>query len=65
MYVFIPARPDMGEIALVDRVPLPLELGNRFRHVHGVPYDDGIGHQIEATGLVDEVFAPFAAQFVV
>ena len=55
----------MGEITLVDRVAFPLELGHRFRHVHGVPYDDGIGHQIEATGLVDEVFAPFAAQFVV
>ena len=51
--VFIPGRPNMGEVALVDRVPLPCELCHGFRHVDGVPYDDGIGHQIEATGLID------------
>jgi site-specific DNA recombinase len=48
--------------ALVHRVALPLELGNRFRHVHGIPDDDGIGDQIEATSLIDEFFPAFAAQ---
>jgi hypothetical protein len=49
--VFIPARPDMGEIALVDRVALPLELSNRFHHVHGVLYDDGIGGGYRPQGM--------------
>ena len=57
----IPGGPDMGEIAFVDWIPLPFELCHGFRHVHGVPYDDGIGHQIQATGLIDEFVAPVAA----
>ena len=35
--MLIPGWPDMGEIALVERVTLPFELGDGFRHVHGVP----------------------------
>ena len=52
----------MGEVALVDRVTLSFKLCHGFRHVDGVPYDDGIGHQIEATGLIDQFFATFATQ---
>ena len=57
----IPGWPDMGESALVDRVTFPFELCHGFRHVHGVPYDDGMGDQIEATGLLDAFVATFAA----
>ena len=52
----------MAEVALVDRVPLPFELCHSFRHVDGVPDDDGIGHQIETTGLMDELFPSLATQ---
>src|SRR5215510_3098672 len=60
--MLIPSRPDMGEIVLVDRITLPFELCNGFRHVHRIPDDDGIGHEIEATGLIDEFVATLAAQ---
>ena len=60
--VFISGRPDMGEVALVHRVALPFKLCNGFGHVHGIPYDDSIGNQIEATGLIDEFVAAFATQ---
>lgn len=32
----------MGEVALIDRIAFSFELFNRFRHVHGIPYDDGV-----------------------
>ena len=46
----------------MDRVPLPFELGHGFSHVDGIPYDNGVGHQIEATGLIDQFVATFATQ---
>jgi hypothetical protein len=35
--MLIPGWPDMREVVLVDRIALPFELFNRFRHVHGIP----------------------------
>jgi hypothetical protein len=52
----------MGEVALVDRGTLPFALCHGFRHVDGVPDDDGMGHQIEAPGWLDQFFATYAPQ---
>ena len=60
--VCIPGGPDRGEVALVDRGTLPFALCHGFRHVDGVPYDDGMGHQIEAPGLLDQFVATCAPQ---
>ncbi len=42
----------MGEIALLDGIAFPFELRGRFRHIHGIPDNDGIRYQIEATRLI-------------
>jgi hypothetical protein len=46
----------------VDRGTLLFALCHGFRHVDGVPYDDGMGHQIEAPGLLDQFVATCAPQ---
>ena len=46
----------------MDRGTLPFELCHGFRHVDGVPDDHGVGHQIEATGLIDQFVATLATQ---
>jgi hypothetical protein len=52
----------MGEITLLHRIALLLELLHRCRHIDGVLYDDRIGDQIEAAGLMGQFLAPSAAQ---
>src|SRR5712692_8553634 len=60
--MLIAGRPDMGEITILNRIAFPFELVHDGRHIHGIPEDDRIRDQIEATGLMHQLLAPFAAQ---
>ena len=51
----------MGEIALLYGRAFPCELGDRFCHIHRIPDNDRIRHQIEAPCLIHQVVAAFAA----
>ena len=51
----------MGKIALLYGIAFPFELGDRFCHIHRIPDTDRIRHQIEATCLIHQVVAAFAA----
>jgi hypothetical protein len=37
IHMLIPSRPDMGKVALVDRISLAFELFDDFCHVDGIP----------------------------
>jgi hypothetical protein len=52
--VGVPHRPDMREIGLAERIAFLLELLYRRGHVNGILHNDGIGDQIQATGLMGE-----------
>ena len=52
----------MREIAVLHGIPLLLQLLHDGSHVHGIPHDDGVGHQIEATGLMRQVLPTWMAQ---
>ena len=58
----IAGRPDPGEITVLHRIALAFELFDHSRHVHGIPENDGIGDEVETTGLMDELFPSFATQ---
>ena len=44
----------MGKISLVEGIAFLFELLNRRGHIHGIPDNDGIGDQIQATGLMSQ-----------
>jgi hypothetical protein len=50
----IPRWPDMGKISLVEGIAFLLELRDSRGHVDGIPDNDGIGDQIQATGLMSQ-----------
>ena len=60
--VVVPCGPDMGEITLLQRIALLLELLHRCCHIDGVPHHDRVGDQIEAAALIGQFFTPSAVQ---
>jgi hypothetical protein len=49
--------PNMREISLVEGIAFLLELLYHRGPIHGIPDNDGIGDQIQATGLISQHLA--------
>jgi hypothetical protein len=58
----IAGGPDPGEVTVLNRIALTFELINHCGYIDRIPEDDGIGDEIEVTGLMDEFLPSFAAE---
>jgi hypothetical protein len=45
------------EITVLYRIPFLLELLHDSGHIHGIPHNDGVRYQIEATGLMCQMLS--------
>jgi hypothetical protein len=52
----------MSKVILIHGIPFLLQLLDRRRHIHGIPQDHRVGHEIQTARLMRQLFPSFATQ---